>query len=70
MCSIAILPVVTWGKIASRAVAATMTAHVTATATMTDWPGCGNIPSVRGPGALIMAWFGRPALGTIWYTSN
>jgi hypothetical protein len=28
---------------------------------MTGWPGCVNIPSVRGPGALIMAWFGRQA---------
>jgi hypothetical protein len=33
----------------------------TTTATMAGWPGCVNIPSVRGPGALIMAWFGRQA---------
>jgi hypothetical protein len=33
----------------------------TTTATMTDWPGCVTVTSVRGPGALIMAWFGRQA---------
>jgi Ricin-type beta-trefoil lectin domain/Cellulase (glycosyl hydrolase family 5) len=33
----------------------------TTTATLTDWPGCVNVPQVRGPGALIMAWFMRQA---------
>jgi hypothetical protein len=33
----------------------------TTTATMAGWPGCVTVASVRGPGALIMAWFGRLA---------
>ncbi|MGH3247205.1 MAG: ricin-type beta-trefoil lectin domain protein, partial [Trebonia sp.] len=33
----------------------------TTTATLTDWPGCVNVPLVRGPGALILAWFMRQA---------
>ena len=33
----------------------------TTTATMTGWPGCVTVAPVRGPGALIMAWFGRQA---------
>ena len=33
----------------------------TTTATMTGWPGCVTVTRVRGPGALIMAWFGRQA---------
>ncbi|MGH3291995.1 MAG: ricin-type beta-trefoil lectin domain protein [Trebonia sp.] len=31
------------------------------TATMTNWPGCVTVTPVPGPGALIMAWFGRQA---------
>ena len=33
----------------------------TTTATMAGWPGCVTVSPVRGPGALIMAWFGRQA---------
>ncbi|HEY1665148.1 MAG TPA: ricin-type beta-trefoil lectin domain protein [Trebonia sp.] len=33
----------------------------TTTATMAGWPGCVTVAPVRGPGALIMAWFGRQA---------
>lgn len=33
----------------------------TTTATMAGWPGCVSVTPVRGPGALIMAWFGRQA---------
>jgi hypothetical protein len=33
----------------------------TTTATMAAWPGCAAVTPVRGPGALIMAWFGRQA---------
>jgi ricin-type beta-trefoil lectin protein/cellulase (glycosyl hydrolase family 5) len=33
----------------------------TTTANMTGWPGCENVTPVLGPGALLMAWFGRQA---------
>jgi hypothetical protein len=33
----------------------------TTTATMAAWPGCAAVTPVRGPGELIMAWFGRQA---------
>ena len=33
----------------------------TTTATMAGWPGCVTVAPVRGPGALLMAWFGRQA---------
>jgi len=33
----------------------------TTTATMTDWPGCVTVTPVRGPGALIKAWFSQQA---------
>jgi ricin-type beta-trefoil lectin protein/cellulase (glycosyl hydrolase family 5) len=49
------------GEPAMGATSASDPGTFTTTATMTGWPGCVNIPSVRGPGALIMAWFGRQA---------
>jgi hypothetical protein len=49
------------GEPAMGATSASDPGTFTTTATMADWPGCVNIPSVRGPGALIMAWFGRQA---------
>jgi hypothetical protein len=33
----------------------------TTTATMDGWPGCVNVARVRGPGALLRAWFGLQA---------
>ena len=41
--------------------AATDRGTFTTTASMYPWPGCVNIAPVRGPGALIMAWFGQQA---------
>ncbi|MDX6418877.1 MAG: hypothetical protein QOG28_3497 [Trebonia sp.] len=49
------------GEPAMGATSASDPGTFTTTATMTGWPGCVNVPSVRGPGALIMAWFGRQA---------
>jgi hypothetical protein len=33
----------------------------TTTATMNQWPGCVNVQPVRGPGALLMAWYTEQA---------
>jgi hypothetical protein len=49
------------GEPAMGATSASDPGTFTTTATMAGWPGCVNVPSVRGPGALIMAWFGRQA---------
>ena len=49
------------GEPAMGATSASDPGTFTTTATMTGRPGCVNVPSVRGPGALIMAWFGRQA---------
>jgi hypothetical protein len=49
------------GEPAMGATSASDPGTFTTTATMTNWPGCVNVTSVRGPGALIMAWFGRQA---------
>jgi hypothetical protein len=49
------------GEPAMGATSASDPGTFTTTATMAGWPGCVNIPSVRGPGALLMAWFGQQA---------
>jgi hypothetical protein len=49
------------GEPAMGATSASDPGTFTTTATMAGWPGCVNVPSVRGPGALIMVWFGRQA---------
>ena len=58
----------TWGKIALWGVAVAMTAGFGPAAPQTPvvvraaaWASCVNVPSVRGPGALIVVWFGRQA---------
>jgi hypothetical protein len=49
------------GKPAMGFTAATDPGPFTTAATMAHWPGCVNVPDVRGPGALLMARFGRQA---------
>jgi ricin-type beta-trefoil lectin protein/cellulase (glycosyl hydrolase family 5) len=49
------------GEPAMGATSASDPGPFTTTATMTGWPGCVNIASVRGPGALIMAWYTQQA---------
>jgi Ricin-type beta-trefoil lectin domain/Cellulase (glycosyl hydrolase family 5) len=49
------------GEPAMGATSASDPGTFTTTATMAGWPGCVNVPLVHGPGALIMAWFGRQA---------
>ena len=49
------------GAPATGITAATDPGTFTTTATLHDWPGCVNVPDVRGPGALLMAWFTRRA---------
>jgi hypothetical protein len=49
------------GEPAMGATSASDPGTFTTTATLAGWPGCVNVPDVRGPGALIMAWFGQQA---------
>jgi hypothetical protein len=49
------------GEPAMGATSASDPGTFTTAATMTGWPGCVNISSVRGPGALIMAWYTQQA---------